>query len=328
MQLFPKTHFDFLGLRWKFFAVSGLLLGGSVVSLMVRGIKYGIDFTGGTEIQMSFDKAINTSDLRKALTASGLTNPAIQRYVGSNTFMVRVQNSDQNSSSDALDTQLKNLQAALPGNTFHVDSKSYVGPAVGKHLFQQALWAIALSLSGIIIYLGFRFANPVWGLAGIIALFHDVLATYGFFSLMGFHVDLLIVSAILTIGGYSIHDTIVIFDRIREKLRIMRKESLRQVMDESMNETLSRTIITSSTVLIVVSILYFFGGKVIHHFALAMVFGTIVGTYSSIAVAAPLVYEWTLRHERGRPDEKPVVASKNSGSSKYERKSKKPVKNA
>ena len=328
MQLFPKTHFDFLGLRWKFFAISGLLLGGSVVSLMTRGIKYGIDFTGGTELQISFDKKIDTSDLRKALNNSGLNNPAIQRYVGTNTFMIRVQNLN-GQATDALDSQLKNLQAALPGNTFHVDSKSYVGPAVGKHLFQQALWAIVLSLSGIIVYLGFRFANPIWGLAGIIALFHDVLATYGFFSLMGFHVDLLIVSAILTIGGYSIHDTIVIFDRIREKLRIMRKESLRQVMDESMNETLSRTIITSSTVLIVVSILYFFGGKVIHHFALAMVFGTIVGTYSSIAVAAPLVYEWTLRHERGRPDEKPLVSQKNSASSnKYERKSKKPVKNA
>ena len=267
---------------------------------MTRGIKYGIDFTGGTELQLTFDKPLDTSSLRKALAASGVANPAIQRYVGTNTYMVRIQAVEQKS-SDALDAELAALQNALPGNALHVDSKSYVGPSVGKHLFQQALWAIVLSLSGIIIYLGFRFSNPVWGLAGIIALFHDVLATYGFFSMMGFHIDLLIVSAILTIGGYSIHDTIVIFDRIREKLRIMRKEPLRQVMDESMNETLSRTIITSSTVLIVVSILYFFGGKVIHHFALAMVFGTIVGTYSSIAIAAPLVYEWTLRHSTGRP---------------------------
>lgn len=307
MQIFPKTHFDFLGLRWKFFAVSGLLLGGSLVSLMARGVKYGIDFTGGAELQLTFAKPIDTSALRQAFASSGVKNPAIQRYVGTNTYMVRIQSSEEKS-SEALDAKMVALQNALPGNALHVDSKSYVGPSVGKHLFQQALWAIALSLSGIIIYLGFRFANPIWGLAGIIALFHDVLATYGFFSLMGFHIDLLIVSAILTIGGYSIHDTIVIFDRIREKLRIMRKESLRQVMNESMNETLSRTIITSSTVLIVVSILYFFGGKVIHHFALAMVFGTIVGTYSSIAIAAPVVYEWTLRHSAGRPDEKPAQA--------------------
>ena len=128
------------------------------------------------------------------------------------------------------------------------------------------------------------------------------MATYGFFSILGAEVDLLIISAILTIGGYSIHDTIVIFDRMREKLKIMRKEPLGKVMNESMNETLSRTIITSGTVLVVVSILYLFGGEVIHHFAMAMVFGTIVGTcYSSIAVAAPLVYEWNQRLVGSRP---------------------------
>jgi preprotein translocase subunit SecF len=324
MQLFPKTHFDFLGLRWKFFAVSGILLGGSLISLMTRGVKYGIDFTGGTELQLSFQKPINTSNLRKALAAAGIENPAIQRYVGSNIFMVRVQ-AAKLASSEELDVKLNSLKNILAQNVLHIDSKSYVGPSVGKHLFQQALWAIILSLAGIIVFLGFRFSNPVWGLAGIIALFHDVLATYGFFSLMGFHIDLLIVSAILTIGGYSIHDTIVIFDRIREKLRVMRKESLRKVMDESMNETLSRTIITSSTVLIVVSILYFFGGKVIHHFALAMVFGTIVGTYSSIAIAAPLVYEWTLRNSAGRQDERPSPVKVEA---KYERKIKKASGNA
>ncbi len=324
MQLFPKTHFDFLGLRWKFFAISGIILGGSVVSLLTRGVKYGIDFTGGTELQLSFQKPLDTSSLRKALAAAGIANPAIQRYVGSNIFMVRVQAAKQ-ASSEELDNQVNSLKKILAENVLHVDSKSYVGPSVGKHLFQQALWAIVLSLAGIIIYLGFRFSNPVWGLAGIIALFHDVLATYGFFSLMGFHIDLLIVSAILTIGGYSIHDTIVIFDSKREKLHVMRKDSLRKVMDESMNETLSRTIITSSTVLIVVSILYFFGGKVIHHFALAMVFGTIVGTYSSIAIAAPLVYEWTLRNSTGRQDSSSAPAKVDL---KYERKMKKASGNA
>ncbi|MDE2237575.1 MAG: protein translocase subunit SecF, partial [Elusimicrobia bacterium] len=227
----------------------------------------------------------------------GVADAAMQRYTGTNIFSIRIQANAQRS-SERIDQELASVQADFPGNAMTLDSKSYVGPAVGRHLFQQAVWAIVLSLAGIIIYLGFRFSNPIWGVAGIIALFHDVLATYGLFSIMGMEVDLLIVSAMLTIGGYSIHDTIVIFDRMREKLKHMRKEPLDQVMNESLNETLSRTLITSSTVLIVVTILYFFGGPVIHHFALAMVFGTLVGTYSSIAVATPLVYEWTQRGAR------------------------------
>ena len=302
MHLFPKTHFDFLAWRWRFFAISGLLLGGSLASLFSRGIKYGIDFTGGTVLQLTFEKPLELSELRAGTGRIGWEDAGLQRYTGSNTFSIRVQ-ADPKASAESLDRQLASLQAAIPENKFRVDSKEYVGPAVGKHLFRQALWAIVLSLGGIIVYLGFRFANPIWGFAGIIALFHDVLATYGLFSILKIEVDLLIISAILTIGGYSIHDTIVIFDRMREKLRIMRKEPLSQVMNESMNETLSRTIITSGTVLVVVTLLYFFGGKVIHHFAMAMVFGTLVGTYSSIAVAAPLVFEWTLRSSGGRAAE-------------------------
>jgi preprotein translocase subunit SecF len=191
------------------------------------------------------------------------------------------------------------------------NNKEFVGPSVGRYLFQRALLAICLSLAGIIIYLGFKFKDLIWGVAGIVALFHDVLATYGLFSLLGYEIDLLIISAILTIGGYSIHDTIIIFDRMREKLKIMRREPLGQVMNESMNETLSRTVITSGTVLVVVIILFFFGGKVIHHFAMAMVYGTIIGTYSSIAVAAPLVFEWNRRLSGPqRPPSAPAVRPK------------------
>jgi preprotein translocase subunit SecF len=298
MQLFPKTHFDFLGLRWRFFIISIVLLGASLISLATKGVHYGIDFTGGTVLQVNFEKPLDLGALRKAADAAGMPNASLQSYTGTNSFSIKIQ-STVGQSAEELDRQITALQATLPDNKMRVDSKDFVGPAVGHHLFRQAIWAIVLSLAGIIIYLGFRFANPIWGVAGIIALFHDVLATYGLFSILGIDVDLLIVSAILTIGGYSIHDTIVIFDRMREKLKHMRKESMAQVMNESMNETLSRTIITSSTVLIVVSILYFFGGQVIHHFAMAMVFGAIVGTYSSIAVAAPLVYEWTQRSMKG-----------------------------
>lgn len=311
MHLFPKTHFDFLGKRYIFFVVSGLLLGGSIISLATRGIKYGIDFTGGTEIQLHFEKPLDMAELRKAADKAGMPDAAMQRYVGTDkpTFTIRT----QSASAEEVDQKLSALAAAIPDNAMTIDQKAYVGPAVGRYLFRQAIWAIVLSLSGIIIYLGFRFSNPVWGVAGIIALFHDVLATYGLFSVLHSDVDLLIISAILTIGGYSIHDTIVIFDRMREKMHHMHKEPLGQIMNESMNETLSRTMITSLTVLVVVAILYFFGGQVIHHFAMAMVFGTIVGTYSSVAVAAPLVYEWQLHTGRAKPME--ARASGPSGSS-------------
>jgi preprotein translocase subunit SecF len=312
MHLFPKTHFDFLKMRWGFFVVSGILLGGSVISLATRGVKYGIDFTGGTVVQLTFDKPVEVKELRSAVEKAGIDNPAIQHYTDSNTFSVRIQ-SDAKRSAEQLEKDLIAIDALFPSNKMHVDSKEYVGPSVGKHLFMQALWAIFLSLAGIILYLAFRFSNPIWGIAGIIALFHDIFATYGLFSLLGVEVDLLIVSAILTIGGYSIHDTIVIFDRMREKLKHARKESLATVMNESINETLSRTIITSGTVFVVVMILYLFGGQVIHHFAMAMVFGCIVGTYSSIAVAAPLVYEWHLRsggERRPDPSSAPVKKPK------------------
>jgi len=298
MQLFrEKTRIDFLGLRYKFFVISGVLLGASFLSLAVRGVKYSIDFTGGTTVQVTFNQAVEVQALRAATDKAGMPNAALQHYTDTNTFVIRIQ-ADVQRSAEELERQLQAIQAALPAAKMRVDSKSYVGPAVAKHLFQQALLAVVLSLAGIVVYVGFRFANPIWGVAHIIALLHTLIATYGLFSVLGTDIDLLIISAILTVGGYSIHDTIVIFDRMREKLRIKRKEPLAQIMNESMNETLSRTVITSFTVFVVVSILYVVGGPVIHHFAMAMVFGTIVGTYSSIAVAAPLVYEWTRPRRR------------------------------
>jgi preprotein translocase subunit SecF len=298
MQLFhQKSHIDFLGLRYTFFIISGVLIAASFLSLAVRGVKYSIDFTGGTTVQVTFDQPVEVQDLRAAVEKAGFTNAALQHYTDTNTFLIRIQ-ADVQRSAEELEKQLQAIQAALPAVKMRVDSKSYVGPAVAKHLFQQALLAVVISLAGIITYVGFRFANPIWGVAHIIALLHTLIATYGLFSVLGMDIDLLIISAILTVGGYSIHDTIVIFDRMREKLAYMRKEPLAQVMNESMNETLSRTVITSFIVFVVVTVLYVVGGPVIHNFALAMVFGTIVGTYSSVAVAAPLVYEWERRHAR------------------------------
>ncbi|MBI4375591.1 MAG: protein translocase subunit SecF [Elusimicrobia bacterium] len=294
MQIISKTHFDFIGARYKLFAVSAALLAASVASLMTRGVNYGIDFTGGTVIQVTFLEAMPAGQLRSALDKTGLKGASIQSFGGENGYAIRVK-AEAEMSAQALEDEIKALSAAVAPAQFKVDRKEFVGPAVGRDLFSKALWAIVLSLGGIIVYVAFRFSNPVWGLAGVLALGHDVLATYGLFSWTQAEVDLVIVAALLTIAGYSINDTIVIFDRMRENLRLMRGASMDEIINTSINETLSRTIITNATVLSVVLILFFFGGKVIHNFAMAMVFGAVVGTYSTIALAAPLVYEWAVR---------------------------------
>jgi preprotein translocase subunit SecF len=172
MHLFPKTHFDFLAWRWRFFTLSGILLGGSVLSLATKGIKYGIDFTGGTVLQITFDKPMELARLRAAIEKAGLENAAIQHFAGGaqDTFSIRVQ-ADPSQSAAGFERQIEAIQAGVGDDKFHVDKKEYVGPAVGRHLARQATWAIVLSLGGIIFYLGFRFANPLWGVAGIIALF-------------------------------------------------------------------------------------------------------------------------------------------------------------
>ncbi len=316
MHIFKNvSHIDFLGMRHKFFLVSALLIGASAASLAVYGVKYSIDFTGGMAIDVSFDKPVELKDLRAAAAKIGWANAALQHYTGSNAFSIRVQSGAQ-ASAEQVDQQLAALAAALPQAKMTIDNKSYVGPAVGRDLFRKALWAIVLSLLGIVVYVAFRFDDPIWGVAHIVALLHTLIATFGLFSFLGIEIDLLAISAMLTVGGYAIHDTIIVFDRMREKIRLVsNKASLYDIMNESMNETLSRTVITSMTVFVVVAILYFFGGQVIHYFALAMVFGTMVGTYSSVAVATPLVYEWSVRHQK-RPQAAALAAAKPASNNK------------
>ncbi|MEK9146540.1 MAG: protein translocase subunit SecF, partial [Elusimicrobiota bacterium] len=195
------------------------------------------------------------------------------------------------------------LERARPKSKFRVDKKDFVGPAVGKHLYRQALLAILLSLAGIVVYVAFRFSNLIWGLAGITALAHDVIVLLGLYSLLGSEMNLVLVAAVLTLAGYSINDTIVIFDRMREKMRVMRKEPLERIINESVNETLSRTFITAFTVFIAVVSLWLWGGSIIRDFAMGMTFGTIIGCYSTIAVASPLVFVFN-----ARPSSAPALA--------------------
>ncbi|MBI5244768.1 MAG: protein translocase subunit SecF [Elusimicrobia bacterium] len=296
MEFFhQKTHIDFIGMRYRCFAFSGVLVLASIACLAVRGLNYGIEFTGGSVVQITPEKPATLEDMRKAIGRIGHGEAGLQQFTGSNTFSIRLKTEGEGS-AQAMDKFLADLQEALADNKFRVESKDYVGPMVGKHLFRQAIFAVIFSLLGIVVYVAFRFSNLVWGLGGILSLSHDVIVLMGLYSFLRSEFNLVLVAALLTLAGYSINDTIVIFDRMREKMRLFRKEPIGNVINQSINETLSRTIITVLTVFIAVFVLYLIGGPVIHDFAMGMTFGAVLGTFSSIAIAAPVVYQFEVGH--------------------------------
>ena len=299
VELFKRPHIDFIGLRWFPISASFIIMFGGLAVILLKGFNYSIEFTGGALVQVTFQKPVELHAVRRALEAKGLT-PEVQSVEGKPTFILREKGLEEKVKTlgDEMEAALK---AGLPENPLVIDRREYIGPVIGRELKRKTFWAIGLSLLGIIIYVGFRFSNPVWGLAGLIALFHDVIGTAALVSLTGKEMDLLIVSALLTIAGFSIEDTIIIYDRMREMGRIMRRESLSEVIDTALNDTLSRTVITVLLVQIICVVLWVAGGEVIHNFALCLVVGNILGTYSSIGVAAPLVYEFDLRYGRARP---------------------------
>ncbi len=300
ITLIPKTSIDFIGKRRLFFVISGFLILLSVVSIFYRGgVRLGIDFTGGTMLQIEFSQPVSTSDLRRALVSEGI-NSEIQSFVGRNAFALKVKGKQENVNEIAAGI-IDVLKKSFPGNSFTEERREFVGPAVGRELSKKALWAMILSMLGIIIYIAFRFSNPIWGAMGVLALFHDVFITIGFLSLTGREIDLVIIAALLTIAGYSINDSIVIFDRMRENIRVNFKMPFGELINKSINETLSRTVITSLTTFMAVLSIYFLGGEVIHNFAFTMLIGIMCGTYSTIAIAAPMVYAWeTRRRQRSR----------------------------
>jgi preprotein translocase subunit SecF len=292
MQLFKKTNFDFIGKRYYAYAFSGLLIGSGLVSLFMKGgPKLGIDFTGGNLVQLGFKTDVQMKDLRSMLTAAGYGDAEIQGITGRPSFIIRVPKG-----ASAVDSLSKDLQKAIaekiPGSDPIIERAEYVGPAVGRDLADQALSAIAWASILIIIYVGFRFRSTLWGVCSIVAVVHDVLSIVGIFSILNKEITVTVVAGILTLAGYSMNDTIVIYDRMRENLRLSRKETLGEIINRSVNETLSRTIMTSMTVAITLLVLFFFGGEVIHDFAFAMLWGVFVGSYSSIFVAAPIIYQW------------------------------------
>lgn len=289
MRFLGNTKIDFLTPRYYYLGISLFLIAVGIISLIAKGgPNLGIDFTGGILLELRFSQPVNIGDIRKELAE--FPNAEI-KYIGSDrTISIRVKSKDID--ANAWRDRVNSLLGAK--YSYVLDRVEYVGPAVGSHLIKQALLAILFSFCGIVIYVALRFRSFIWGAAGVIALIHDVFIVFGLFSVFNREITLTVVAALLTLAGYSINDTIVVFDRIREKSRIM-KGTLFEIINYSINETLSRTVITSLTVFLVVLALFLFGGVVIHDFALALLIGVVVGTYSSIYIASAIVYEWQTR---------------------------------
>ena len=288
LKLLPKTNIDFLKYRKVYYALFALLLIGGVICFFTKGFNMGIDFTGGTMVQVKFDAPVEMSAIREALTATGAESE-LQSF-GDHSFAI----SEKSTSSEVGVVQARIEKALDTLNVpYTVLMTNSVGPAVGENMTERALWSILLSLVFIIIYVAFRFSNILWGVSGVIALFHDLFVMLFAFSLTQREIDLVVVAAFLTVAGFSINDTIVIFDRMRENIHLHPKMKFGELINLSINETLSRTIITTLTVLFAVVVLYLFGGEVINSFAFAMLVGCISGVYSTIALTTPLVYTWT-----------------------------------
>jgi len=297
MQLLKNLHLNIIGQRKYAYIFSGVLILIGFVSIFFhKGIKYGIDFTGGTSLQIKFEKQMDAAALRNSLSDIGFGNAELKRIglPSENEFIIRVEQMEEG--ADAALIMEEELTKDFPDNKYDIRAVTEIGPKIGSELRRAAFFAVLFSLFGILIYISWRFEFK-YAVGAVIALFHDVLITLGIFSLLDYEISLAVVAAFLTIVGYSLNDTIVVFDRIRENLKILRRETFENLVNTSINQTLSRTIITSFTTLLVVFILFIMGGEVIHNFAFALIIGVLIGTYSSIYVASPVIIEWHNRAE-------------------------------
>jgi len=378
MRLFENINIDFLGKRKTFYLISITLIVLGLISVFIKGLEYGIDFRGGSEVIVSFNKPVNLADVRAAASRIGIGNVEVKTY-GTTAENVLIRTPLQEISQDQFDRIVVNIKKAISevlpetlytikektnnsivfsfsspdtaklvsdqllskgfqaglysqeetnkdvivrvgvsdlireglkekftGYSFEIIKEDKVGPKIGKELRRDAVIAILLSLIVILIYLGFRF-KFVFGVGAVLALFHDVLVTLGFVSFFnglipGLNLEITqsIIAAFLTLVGFSVNDTVVVFDRIRENLKIHKTMDLKNLFNMSINRTLSRTILTSGTVFLVVLALLLFGGEVNRGFAFTFLIGIITGTYSSIYIASAIVYDWTMKRKKGK----------------------------
>jgi preprotein translocase subunit SecF len=288
----PGINLDFIGKRKLAILLSLVLLTIGIVSLVAKGgPEYGIDFAGGTLVQIKFNDNTTAADLRTGLGGLDLRGMTIQQVGDTgNEFLVRVQES-----SDNLEILAGKIQSTLEGKygagKLELRRTEMVGPQVGKDLRNKGAQAIFFAIVGILAYITFRFEFR-FGVGAVIALFHDVLITLGLMSLLNLEIDLTVIAGFLALVGYSVNDTVIVCDRIRENLGKLHNQSLGEVINRSINETLSRTVMTSGLTLLSVLALYFVGGSVIHNFAFVLLVGIIIGTYSSIFIASPVLLFW------------------------------------
>lgn len=296
MHILPRTNINFIGRRRYAFIVSGVLVAFGILAfvfIFMGRANLGIDFAGGTMIEGNFEKPITVGDIRDALSKIGYGEAEIKelRRDVPNSFMIRIKASEEEITKVG-ESVMAQLKADYPDNEFNKDSIDEVGPVVGKILQNQARTAVLLAFLGILIYIWIRF-DFRFGVAATLCTFHDVLVILGILFILQKEITLLIVTALLTLAGYSLTDTVVVFDRIRENLKLFRKKGdFSSIINTSINEVLSRTVITSITTLSVVVVLFLLGGEVLHDFALTLIFGVLVGTYSSVFVASPIIVEW------------------------------------
>ncbi|MBU2502512.1 protein translocase subunit SecF [bacterium] len=293
MEFFRNPSINFVGAMKAAFTVSAILVVVSAVLMLIHGgPRLSIDFTGGSVLQVRISPQPGVGDIRSALEQKGYSGVQVTEFGSENEFLITFPNASETETSlDAAQALLTDLRAGLEGRDIELRREESVGPKIGGELRTAAVNSVVAALALIVLYITVRFVFR-YGIAAIIALIHDVTLTLGVFSLMNFEVSLQIIAAFLTIIGYSLNDTIVVFDRIRENMKLRRKESYRDVINRSINECLSRTVLTSLTTLFVAATLYVMGGPVIHDFAFALVFGVVVGTYSSMFIASPVLVWW------------------------------------
>ncbi len=311
MEFFHSVNVDWLRLKWYFlafsmiFSVAGLISMGTHMRTIGSPVPLGVDFKGGTQVQVRFTQTPDVNRIRQATEAAGIKGASIQTIKSvdepnSNEVLISL---PEQTNEAALDTGRQQIVSALEAhynNPFTVRNVQVVGPTVGKQLEKQALLATLYSMAGMLVYLWFRF-QLIYGVAAVVACFHDTLITVGAFALLNKEISLTVIAAILTLVGYSMNDTIVVFDRIRENLRLSRREALPDVVNRSINQTLSRTVLTSGLTFLTVLSLFIFGGQVLNGFSFALVIGILIGTYSSIAIAAPMLVAWQeWRARRGK----------------------------
>lgn len=310
LKLVPvNTNVQFINKRLMAFAFSAFLIVASIGLFLSQGLNLGIDFLGGILIEAKTDGPADISKLRNEMNGLNLGEIALQEFGAPDDILIRIQK--QEGGEKAQQVAISKVKAALGTGVVEYRRTEFVGPTVGAELREAATWAVLSAIGAILMYIWFRFEWQ-FGLGAVIALLHDVITTIGLFALLQLEFNLATVAAILTIAGYSINDTVVVYDRVRENMRRYKKMPYEELFNNAINQTLSRTVVTSVTTLLALFALYIFGGEVIRGFSIALIWGVLIGTYSSIALAVPfLLY---IRPQRGGEDEADEAASEASAS--------------